>query len=150
MEVKETIAPKLSAYTIRTKDTMKSMGKYIGKLFGALRKEKLKFGGTVFCVYYEVPEDGQPCDFEMGLSIKGNIPTDNANIKTIGGMKCLTIQHKGSYSKLKSSYDFMRNYVKENKIDIVGAPFEIYTKGPFLGIIMIPAFLVTDIYFPIK
>ncbi len=150
MEVKEITAPKFTAYTIRTKDTMQSMGKYIGKLFGAIRKEKLKFGGTVFSVYYEVPQDNQPCDFEMGLSITGNIPANHANIKTIGGMKCLTIQHKGSYSKLKTAYDFMRSYVKENNIDIVGAPFEIYTKGPFLGFIMIPSLLVTDIYFPIK
>lgn len=150
MEVKEIIAPSVIAYTIRTKDTMQSMGKYIGKLFSLLRKEKLKFGGTVLCVYHEVPQDGQPCDFEMGVSIKGNIPQNNQNIKTIGGMKCLTIQHKGSYSKLKTSYDFMRNYVKENKVDIAGTPFEIYSKGPIFGFIMIPALLVTDIYFPIK
>ena len=150
MEIKEIISPKFTAYTIRTKDTMQSMGKYIGKLFSALRKEKLQFGGTVLAVYYEVPQDNQPCDFEMGVSLKGNIPENNLNIKIIGGMKCLTIQHKGSYSKLKNSYDFMRNYVKENKVDVIGAPFEIYTKGPILGFIMIPSLLVTDIYFPVK
>jgi len=150
MEVKETMSPKITAYTIRTKDTMNSMGKYIGKLFSSLRKEKLQFGGTVLCMYHEIPEDNKPCDFEMGVSLKGNIPQNNPNIKTIGGMKCLTIQHKGSYSKLRISYDFIRNHIRQNKIDVIGAPFEIYTRGPILGFIMIPSLLVTDIYFPVK
>src|ERR1051325_3804206 len=99
MEIKETVCPKLTAYTIRVKQDLKSMHKTIGDLFKGLRKKGLKFGGLVFTVYHEKPVEGQPVDFEMGATIKGD-GGGNSNVKTFGGMKCLHLQVKGSYSKL--------------------------------------------------
>jgi effector-binding domain-containing protein len=149
MEINEATCPTLNAYGIRTKDSMEAMGKYIMQLFKDMRKHKLHFAGTVFSVYYEKPVEGQPCDYEMAATVKESA-NNNMLVKTYGGGKALHMTVKGSYKNLAPAYNEMNAYIDKNKIEKIGPPIEIYTRGPILGMIMIPFLLVTDIYFPVK
>ena len=130
MEIKEATCPKLTAYSIRVRQDMKSMHKTIMDLFKGLKKEGLKFGGLVFTVYYEKPVEGQPTDYEMGATVKDG--AGNSHVKTFGGMKCLHLQVKGSYSKLDGAWREIEKYIAGHGITKAGPPLEIYTKGPIL------------------
>lgn len=74
------------------------------------------------------------------------IESKNIKFKTIPATKAISVEHKGSYSKLRDVYAFALNYIKENGYKIADKPREVYVNGcwdtekeeDYLTIIQIP------------
>jgi effector-binding domain-containing protein len=139
--------PKQEVITIRTRDSLYSMGKYIGQLYKRAKKANLKVTGPIFCIYYEEPKDPKNVDFEMCLPIEGESDLES---KRIGGELCLYLRVKGSYKQFPEAYKALTEYVSKHKIELAGSPREVYVKGPLLGFLTFIPRMITDIYFPMK
>lgn len=146
MDIKIKKYPIQNVITIRTRDSLYAMGKYIGQLHKKARAAGLKPAGKIYCVYYEKPEDPQNVDYEMGLPVSS--VTDETT--QIGGEDCVYLRVKGSYKQFGDAYQAMSDYIQKENIELSGPPREVYVKGPLLGFMTFIPTMITDIYFPIK
>lgn len=140
--------PVQQVITIRTRDSLYAMGKYIGNLYKMARNAGLKPAGSSFCVYYEKPEDPKNVDYEMCLPVSGR--SELVETKTIGGENCVYLRVNGSYKQFGDAYKLLNDYIEKNNIELSGPPREVYVRGPLLGFLTFIPTMVTDIYFPIK
>jgi DNA-binding transcriptional MerR regulator/DNA gyrase inhibitor GyrI len=107
-------------------------GKYedCGKVFGSLAKN---FGrhmnGSFFNLLYE-GEFKEIADIESCIELKKNVEKDGFETRELAGGKCLSLMHKGPYSNLGDSYQYLMDYIKENDLQTTLPSREIYLKGP--------------------
>jgi len=146
--VEERKFPECVVLSIRTKDSLFAMGKYIGALFSKAKEAGRKPAGSVFCVYYEKPVDPKAVDYEMFLPVSGDIDPSKG-IARIGGENCVYLRVKGSYSQFEAAYDAVSAYIAVKKLEIIAPPREVYVRGPLLGFLTFIPIMITDIYFPI-
>jgi Transcriptional regulator, effector-binding domain/component len=144
--IEEKAFPEATVVSIRTKDSLKAMGKYIRELYGLARQKGLKPDGPIFTEYFEAPTDQSKVDYAMHLPVEGDT-AELDKLEDIGGDPCLCLRVKGSYSKLAAAYKSLTDYIAAKGYEMSGPPREVYARSPFLGIM---ALAVTDIYFPVK
>lgn len=117
-------------------------GKYIGKLFEIVGKNKLTVTGAPMSIYYDDEFNPKENDTEVALPVK----ECNEFTKVLkGGLFVMTVV-KGPYSKkLPEGYTKMVEYIENSEYEVCGHPYEKYVKGPMDG-----GEIITEIYFPIK
>jgi Transcriptional regulator, effector-binding domain/component len=143
--IEECDFPEMTVLAVRTKDSLKAMGKYIRELYSQARMKSLVPDGPVCAVYFEKPTNPDSVDYEMALPVEG-AQEEMDKLTDLGGDHCLKLRVKGSYAKLAGAYDYFTSYIEKGGYELSGPPREVYVRGPFLGL---PT-AVTDIYFPIK
>lgn len=136
--------------SVRTVDSLYSMGSYIRKLYRIASRNKLKPKGHIFTIYYSDVDNPKEVDYEMHLPVDKDIDTDSFSTKVIGGEECVYLRVKGSYNKLGKAYQAIIDYVNEYNYEIIKPPREVYVRGPLLGFLFFIPTMITDIYFPIK
>lgn len=117
-------------------------GKYIGKLFEIVARNKMTVVGAPMSIYHDNEFNPEENDTEVALPVA----ECNEFTKVLkGGIFAMTVV-KGPYSeKLPEGYGKMVEYIENSEYEICGHPYEKYIKGPMDG-----GEVITEIYFPIK
>ncbi len=146
--VKEKDFPEWTVLSLKTKDSLRAMGKHIGGLYGQAKLRGLRPDGPLFTVYFEKPEGEAPVEYELCLPVEG--PTAELDKLTdIGGDPCLCLRVRGSYAQFGAAYKAMGDFVTAGGYRLSGPPREVYVRGPLFGFMTFLPTMVTDIYFPI-
>ena len=142
IEVKIINAEDMNILSSRQIMKVDEYGKYIGKLFEIVAKNKLTVAGAPMSIYYDGEFNPEENDTEVALPVKES----NEFTKVLkGGIYAMTVV-KGPYSeKLPEGYGKMVEYIENSEYEIWGHPYEKYIKGPMDG-----EEIITEIYFPIK
>lgn len=137
-------------YGIRSKIGIGDFGIVFSKIFEHLAQEDLSAPFLTGARYFDEEFDAFSSDTELFVTV----PKEMSNDQLSAGLVAHTI-HKGAYSLLNEAYGALVKWIEENGYEIVGAPYEIYTKCGMgwteEGFKQIPIKkYVTDIYFPIQ
>ena len=117
-------------------------GKYIGKIFEIIGKNKLTVVGAPMSIYYDEEFNHSANDTEVAVPVKEKTEFTRA---LEGGKYAMTVV-KGPYSeKLSEGYAKLIEWISENNYKICGNPYEKYINGPMDG-----GEIVTEIYMPVK
>ena len=116
-------------------------GKYIGKLFEIVAKEKLTVAGVPMSIYYGEEFNHEANDTEVALPVKEK--TDYSKVLK-GGKYAMTVI-KGNYSRLSEGYAKIIEWITDNNYKINGAPYEKYINGS-----MDSGEIITEIYMPVE
>jgi len=89
-------------------------------------------------------------DLEAGIPIKDSTIKGNGKIKLnkINKGYVVTATHYGSYDRLPETYFGINEWMRKNKVTVIGAPWEVYITDPDSE--PNPNKWETAIYFPIK
>jgi effector-binding domain-containing protein len=147
-EVDECVFPEATILSLRAKDSLMAMGKYMGGLYRMARERGLKPTGPIYTVYYEKPEGNAPLDYEMCVPVEGR-SEELDKLEDRGGDRCLHLRVKGSYAQFGEAYAALAKAAEARGLKVSGPPREVYTRGPLLGFMTFIPTMVTDIYFPI-
>jgi effector-binding domain-containing protein/uncharacterized protein YndB with AHSA1/START domain len=125
------------------------MGKSYGELANVLGKAKVKMTGPALCLYPKWDEATKQmemvCAFPVAADAK--LPAKYKVMQTSGG-KAVKVVSTGDYSKLKEVHDQINQYIAFKKLEIVGAPWEVYITDPMAE--KDTAKWVTEVYYPVK
>ncbi len=131
--------------SIRYKDSYDQCGKYIGKLYKAL-KGNVK--GACFNLYYN-EEYAEIADIETCIPIKSNVKNSDVSCRIIPEIKGISTMHKGNYEDLNHAYKALFDYAKQNNIETTLPIREVYIKGPGMIFKGNPNKYITEIVIPI-
>lgn len=118
-------------------------GKYYGKLFERIAKDKLTVTGGAMAIYHDKEFDPASNDIEVAIPVREAV-TGTRDLIT--GL-CATITHKGAYSDLPSVYARIVGWIEKEGYGITAPPYEVYLTNPADTA---PEDFVTEIYFPVK
>lgn len=99
------------------------------KLAAIIKKNNLKVTGTPVAWYKGMKA---PYFFEAGIPIDKKpvkLPT-NAHLKEIGVDSIVVAHFYGPYDLIPQAYDALKDWLKDHKKIIKGAPYEIYVDSP--------------------
>lgn len=124
IEVKE-IAPVIIA-SIRYKGKYSDVGKYIGKIYKAVKN---KGTGAPFNCYYDA-EFKDEADIELCVPTTELIHDSSISARKLPAIKAISTTHIGSYDKLNLAYKALLDYANEHNINCLTPSREVYKKGP--------------------
>lgn len=139
------------AMAYRTKCTMEEVGEAMGPAFGAIMQVVGTNGaqviGSPFSIWYEWENEIMEFDNAIPINKKIKGTDDVLPIKTYGG-KVAYVSHMGEYSTTNYSWGILETYLKENNLEMNGAPYEVYITDPQTE--PDPSKWITELYWPIK
>lgn len=139
------------AMTYRTKCTIEEIGNVMGPAFGTIMEVIGANGaqviGSPFSIWYEWESEIMEFDNAIPVDKKINGTKDVLPIKTYQG-KVAFVSHMGEYSTTYFSWGVLEEYIKENKLEMSGSPYEVYVTDPETE--PDPTKWVTELYWPIK
>ncbi len=141
IEVKIVNAEDMNIISTRQIMSTEEYGKYIGKLFERVAKEKLTVIGPPMSIYYGEEFNHDANDTEIAVPIKERI----SNSKIFKGRKCAMAVIKGEYDKLSEGYAKIIEWISENNYEISGEFYEKYISGPIDS-----DDIITQIYVPVN
>lgn len=97
-----------------------------------IKKNKIKTSGTAYAVAHIWDEENKKYVFEAGFDVndKNVAKTDKMKVIELGGQNYVVAMLKGGYQYLMEAHLACDKYVKENKLELAGAPFEKYINDP--------------------
>lgn len=107
----------------------------IGKIFGTVMQyigaNKIECTSPPFVRYLFWDEKADKCTMESGVFVKGPVAS-SGNIKyvEIPAQKVVSAIHTGAYESISNTHAALNNFIKEKKLIISGAPYEIYITDP--------------------
>lgn len=128
--------------SLRQKMNVEDYGKYMGKLFEIITKEKLTPTGAPMSIYHDEEFNPLNTDIEIAIPVK-------EVVKGTRDMKiglCAMATLKGPYSELVSIYAKISQWIDKEGYNLSNCPFEIYVTDPFKTK---PENYITEVYFPI-
>ncbi len=125
------------------------MGKSYGELMSALGKAKVEMTGPAFALYPKWDEATKQMEMVCALPVADDakVPAKYKVMQTQGG-KAVKAVHMGDYSKLKTTHEQINQYIAFKKLEITGAPREVYVTDPMVE--KDTAKWVTEVYYPVK
>ena len=125
------------------------MGKSYGELMGVLQKAKVEIAGAPFCLYPRWDEEKKEMDMVCALPVPADakLPAKYPVMQTTGGHAVKAI-HLGDYHKLNDTHDQINQYIQYKKLEIVGAPWEVFITDPEME--MDTTKWVTEVFYPVK
>jgi effector-binding domain-containing protein len=123
------------------------MGKMYGELFGALKKSKVEMSGMPFCIYPKYSEESMEMICAVPVAANAKLPA-KYKVQMAPGGKAVKAVHTGDYKNLGMSHDQINKYIAFKKLEITGAPWEVYVTDPTVE--KDTAKWVTEIYYPVK
>lgn len=141
-------------YFMVKKDSAKTpdeVGQKLGTIFGEIGKCAKDCGMEMTgapVAWYNGPTG--PWVFEAGAPFKNTCKKPSKGIynKEIKAGNAVVCHFFGPYTDMKVGYEAAQNYIAEQKLQVNGAPWEVYVGDPM--IVKDPYKVQTDIYFPIK
>lgn len=137
-------------HTMSPKDTEAigaQMGKMYGELFGVLTKSKIQPTGQPFCLFPRFTQESMDMVCALPVPADAKLPTKYKIQQTPGG-KAVKAIHLGNYDKLETTHNEINKYIEFKKLEISGAPWEVYVTDPTVE--KDPAKWVTEVYYPVK
>src|SRR5688572_24734551 len=125
------------------------MAKSYGELATALGKAKVEITGPAFCIINKWDEATKLTDFVCAFPVAANakVPAKYKIMQT-ESTPAIKAVHLGSYDNLGNAHEQMMQYLELNKLEMNGAPWEVYVTDPMAE--KDTAKWVTEIYYPIK
>ena len=149
-QVKEVMLPEIIVYYRHgVIENMSKLTEFVLKAGTECYENNPTLKGKEYCfVTYEAPEyqeNNVEIEYLEAVEEYGK-ESENIKFKTIPETKAISVEHKGSYNKLRDVYAFILNYIKEKKYEIKDKPREVYVHGcwdtekeeDYLTIIQIP------------
>lgn len=128
----------------RQRMSTEDYGKYIGRLFEIVSKEKIKVIGAPISIYHDTEFNHLDNDTEVAIPVL----EECENTRILKGGLCAKGVCKGAYSNLNNVYGKLMEWIDKNNYKLIDAPYEQYIKG-FTTTNNIDEF-ITEVYFPIK
>ncbi len=144
IEVKLVEAGSKNILSIREKMSVDDYGKYMGKLFETVAKEKLTISGTPMSIYHDKEFNPESNDTEIAIPVKEAVK----GTRELAGGLCAFGVLKGPYSELTSVYAKLEEWIEKEGYKIAAPPYEVYLTDPSTN--TSPEEYVTEVYFPIK
>jgi effector-binding domain-containing protein/uncharacterized protein YndB with AHSA1/START domain len=133
--------------TITMDEIGKTLGENYGEIMDVLKKQKVECTGPPMAI--SMAWEPTRWDFEAALPVSKEIkPSGRVSYKQSYAGKVIYVVYTGPYEKTEKAYLDLDNYVKENKLEEAGGPWEVYITDPATE--SDPAKWVTEIYFPVK
>lgn len=150
-EIHEKTVESCTIAVIRDTITMDEVGQTLGVNYGEimthLTKQKVSAVGAPMAISMEW--DPSRWDFEAAIPVSNEFkPGGRVQCKQSYAGKVIYVVYYGPYEKTEKAYLDLDNYVKENKLEENGGPWEVYVTDPATE--ADPAKWVTEIYFPVK
>lgn len=141
----------LTVLSMRTTTSMEYIGSLIGKVYENVYRNGLKPIGNIISIYYLENEEKSfnpnNADIEICIPVDREFSSNEISTRVLeGGLHAYTT-FVGPYSEISEAYAVMGEWIKDNKYEVLRAPFEKYIKGPELG--CNPQEFVTEVYFPV-
>jgi effector-binding domain-containing protein len=149
--ISETEVKQTYAVAIRSKVGMdemsQAMGESFGKIMPAIKKNGAEMAGPPLAIWYEYDTD--IFDFDCAIPIVNpmDVPDGLQLIKTYGG-KVVMAEHRGDYTSTFYSWEKLEEYIKENNLEMNGAPWEQYITDPMNE--PDPSKWITNLFWPVK
>lgn len=143
MEVKLTEREPVSILYTRQEMSVEDYGKYFGKLYEIIAKEKLTIIGPPMSIYHCTEFKPEKSDIEVAIPV---IEAVKGTRELSGGLHA-SIVHKGVYSELTTAYARLTEWVEKEGYQLTNPPLEIYRTNIMEAR---PDEQVTEIYFPVK
>jgi DNA-binding transcriptional MerR regulator/effector-binding domain-containing protein len=125
-------------------DYVAGYGKYFSRLYEKIATEKLTVLGTPMTIYHSPEYNPAGNDTEFAIPIE---ETEMGTRDFPGGL-CAKSVLKGSYSELTSVYAKLREWVENEKYELVKSPYEVFVTDPNQA--TVPEDIVTEVYFPVR
>jgi effector-binding domain-containing protein len=150
IEVKDIAAQKAISIrvTVPSANVGPKMGELYGKLFSYAGTNNIAFAGAPFAVYYSYDPKGNT-EFEVGLPVNTTAQgTEEIKFKEYPAMKVISLLHVGPYEQVGPTYEALKKYATDNKLETQPISWEIYLTDPMQE--KDPAKYQTYVYFVIK
>ena len=142
IEVKLVNTENMNILSSRQIMSSEEYGKYIGKLFEIIGRNKLTVCGAPMSIYYDEEFNSAANDTEVAIPVK----EQTEFTRVLKGGKYAMAVVKGDYGeKLPEGYTKITEWIAENNYKIDGEPYEKYINGP-----MDKGEIITEIYMPVK
>jgi effector-binding domain-containing protein len=133
VEAKPIVMTRSSATAADAKSVSDSLGAANQKILDYAMKNSLELGGAPLAI--TISHEGGKWTFDAALPLNtapSAVPAEEGGVKvgeTYAG-KVVKLTHKGSYTTLKSTYDRIHAYTKENKLTEGSVSWEEYVNDP--------------------
>lgn len=152
-KITETKVEPLDYYYIRSENTAwsdmeKEISTSFDNIYKYLQPKEEDFRGSAFIIYHKWDEENRQATMDIALPVMSDKP-ENDSVKKdtrYSGM-ALKTTHKGNYDDFEAAYMALEEYLKANKMEMAGSPWEEYIVG--MGQTKNPEEFVTDIYYPV-
>jgi hypothetical protein len=154
INIADTLSIKRMVLTIKdSAATMERVNLKLKEIYGVklatiIKRNKLKTAGAPVAWYKGLKA---PYFFEAGMPVdkKPAKLTGGAYMKEIGVDSIVVAHFYGPYELIPSAYDALKDWLKDRKKKMKGAPYEIYVDDPFdaAGKLKDPYKVQTDIVF---
>jgi effector-binding domain-containing protein len=124
----------------------KQMEKNYTDLALMLKKSKVAMSGSAFCLYPKWSPESMEMVCAFPVAADAKLPVKYKVAQTAGG-KAVKATHNGSYEKLQATHDELNKYIEYKKLQINGAPWEVYVTDPMVE--KDTAKWITEIYYPV-
>ncbi|MDL5050106.1 SRPBCC family protein [Oscillatoria amoena NRMC-F 0135] len=125
------------------------MGKSFGELMTALGKSKIEMTGPAFCLYPKWDENTRQMEMVCALPVPADAKSAGKfSVMQVPAGNAVKAVHLGDYAKLKTTHDEIARYIEYKKLEINGAPREVYITDPMVEKDI--AKWVTEVYYPVK
>ena len=125
----------------------KEMEKRYTELYTNLQKSKVKITGSPFCLFPSYSEESMDMVCAVPVDTYAKLPAKYKVEQTQGG-RAVKAVHKGAYDKMQPVHDQLNQYIEFKKLEINGAPWEVYVTDPTME--KDTTKWITEIYYPVK
>lgn len=129
--------------SIRQKINVEDFGKYLGKVYETIHREKLTVAGAPMAIYHDEEFNPENYDTEIAVPVEEVV----TGTRDFPGCLCAMATLKGPYSQLSSIYSKLKQWTEDEGYQINNSPFEVYVTDPAS---CPPEEYVTEVYFPVK
>lgn len=124
-----------------------TMANLYGQLMQAAETSGLQMAGAPLAVYKSFDENNMEIICGLPVQKGATIAHESITIgETLGG-KAVKATHKGNYDKLPFTYEKVNEYIKNNNLQVVGYPYEVYITDPEQ--VSDTAKWITEVYYPL-
>ena len=105
--------------------------------------------GKALCLYYDGEYREDDAEFEPCFPIRKEVAAEGFSIRTLPGIRCLALVHRGPYDQLGRSYARILKQANERNLKISQPTREVYLKGPGVLFKGNPKNYLTEIQLPV-
>lgn len=125
-------------------DYAQGYGAYFSRLYERIATENLTLLGMPITFYHSPEYNPAGNDTEFAIPIAEPV----FGTREMPGGLCAKSVLKGSYSELTAVYARLREWIEDEKYDLVKSPYEVYMTDP--NQTDVPEGMITEVYFPVK
>lgn len=144
--VEEKAVPPVLVATWQFRGKYSDCGKGFSKLATAVGRYT---SGKAFCLYYDAEYKDDDADIETCFPIRKEVRAEGISVRTLPGIRCLALMHRGPYTQLGRSYEKILRAAEQRELKLATPTREIYVKGPGMIFRGNPKKYITEIQLPL-